>query len=131
MFIFRKGKSLSDHDASSALVVIVTDVSGQCPSISQFSCILFAICVDCDVSWCLNPNFLNNLWFLDQQIPFFYKQRDVKNSELIEQCMTTALSVSKFSTIVADASDPMTPSHLRFSHLLFAVCSVYADYDMS
>ena len=79
----------------------------------------------------MNPNFLNILWFLDQQIPFFYKQRDVKNSELIEQCMTTALSVSKFSAVVADVSDPVTPSHLRFSCLLFAVCSTCVDYDVS
>ena len=27
-----------------------------------FSSLLFAVCVDYDVSWCVNQNFLNNLW---------------------------------------------------------------------
>ena len=31
------------------------------PSQSRFSC-LFAVCVDHDVSRCVNPSFLNNLW---------------------------------------------------------------------
>ena len=37
---------------------------------------------------------------------------------------TTVLSVSssKFVVIVADVSDPMPPSHSRFSRLLFRVC---------
>ena len=55
---------------------------------------------------------------------------DVQNSKLIGHRVTAALSVSdsQFLEIVADVSDPMTPSHRRFPCLLFVVC---VDCDVS
>ena len=52
-FVFKESKFTS----------ILADVNDpMIPSHSRFSCALFAVCVDYDVSWCVNQNFLNNLW---------------------------------------------------------------------
>ena len=73
--------------------------------------------------------------FLDLESPLFCQQCNVcniKNPKLIGHCMTTTITMSvsslKFAAIVADINDPMTPSHLRFSCLIFTVC---VDYDVS
>ena len=39
----------------------------------------------------------------------------------------SSVSGSKFVVIVADVSDPMTPSHSRFSCLLFAYCVMMCE----
>ena len=51
----------------------------------------------------------------------------VENSKLIGHSVITALSVlgSKFVAIEADVSNPVTPSYLRLSCLLLAVCVDY------
>ena len=54
---------------------------------------------------------------------------DVETLKLIGHCMTTALKLNESLLDCGwDVSDLMTPSHSRFSCLLFAVC---VDYDVS
>ena len=62
--------------------------------------------------------------------PLFYQQcnvSDVEKSKLIGHRVTAAQFKvqSKVDAIVADVSDPMTPSHSGFSCFLFAVCIDY------
>jgi len=60
--------------------------------------------------------------FSDREGPFCYQKRNVrnvKNSKLADTAMT------KFFAIVADVSDLMTPSHLRFccAHVSVRSCN--------
>ena len=68
------------------------------------------------------------LFFFRMGKPSFYQQRNVcafENSKLTGHHLTTASSISgkEFAAIVADVNELTTPSHLRFSHLLFVICA--------
>ena len=65
--------------------------------------------------------------FLDHESPVFYHHNNmhgIEISKLTEHHVTTAQvqSLMKVRSVATDVHDPITPTHSRFSCLLFTVC---------